>query len=126
MWTRIALLIGAFYGMTGVALGAMGAHALKSKLSERFMNAYLTGTKYQLMHALLLIMLGILVAQYPSKWMTSAIICTALGVLLFSGSLYALTLLEWKVGIITPIGGVFLIVGWFSLLVAAFQIGQGS
>ncbi len=122
MWPKLALIIGAFYGMTGVMLGAMGAHALKKKLSADLLASFMTGTRYQMYHALALLFLGLFAAKYPSGLLQGSIGSISLGTLLFSGSIYVLVLLRWKVGIITPIGGVFLIVGWALLLAAAFRI----
>ena len=121
MWSYIAIVVGSLYGMTGVIFGAMGAHALKSRLSASLLDSYQVGTRYQMYHALLLLFLGLLVARMPSQLLNAAILCIIIGVIGFSGSIYALTVLRWKVGIVTPIGGLFLIVGWGLLLVFALR-----
>lgn len=119
---RAALLVGCFYGLTAVILGAMGAHALQDKLTPKLLNSFSVGARYQLMHAVLLVGLGLWARSLPSTMIHAAIGCIIVGVLLFSGSIYVLVLLRWKVGIVTPIGGLFMIVGWALMFVAALQI----
>lgn len=119
---RTALLVGSFLGMTAVILGAMGAHALQGKLEPKLLNSFTVGARYQMIHALVLILLGLWARSYPSKTIHVAIGCIIAGVLLFSGSIYILVFLRWKVGIVTPIGGLFMIVGWALMFVAALQI----
>lgn len=116
------LALGAFYGMTGVMLGAFGAHGLKGRLSEHLLNAFQTAVQYQLWHALALVLLVLLYRQQPLALIKWSAISISLGVLLFSGSLYllALTGIKWF-GPITPIGGVAFILGWLLLLLAAFK-----
>lgn len=117
---RVALLLGCVYGFSAVILGAMGAHALQHKLTAPLLQSFQTGTKYQLTHAILLIVLGLWVSLFPSRWLFAAIIFVAVGVLLFSGSIYILTLLRWRVGVVTPIGGLCLIIGWIMMFLAAW------
>ncbi len=119
---RLALILGCLYGLTAVGLGAMGAHALQSKLTPKLLHAFQVGAKYQLIHAVLLVGLGLWARSFPSRWITYAVVSIAAGVLLFSGSLYILALLKWRVGILTPIGGVFMILGWVFMLIAAFNM----
>ena len=119
---RLALIVGCLFGLTGVGLGAMGAHALKSKLTPNLLNAFQVGARYQLIHAVLLVGLGLWGHALPSRWIDYATLSVIVGVLLFSGSLYVLALLQWKVGIVTPIGGLFLIAGWFLMMIAALKI----
>lgn len=102
----------AFYGFSGVAMGAFAAHALKSRLDDYALSVIQTATQYQLIHAVA--MLALLMAdgspEGARKW---ALYSFALGVPLFSGSLYALGLSGIKVlGAITPIGGTLFLLGW--------------
>jgi uncharacterized membrane protein YgdD (TMEM256/DUF423 family) len=105
-----------------VALGAFGAHGLKSKLSTDMLQVYKTGVEYHFYHALGLLFIGILAASYPSellKW--SAILLTA-GIILFSGSLYTLAVsgIKW-LGAVTPVGGISFIAGWVLLFLAIWK-----
>lgn len=105
-----------------VALGAFGAHGLKSHLSTEMIQIYKTGVEYHFYHALGLLLIGILAISFPSdllKW--SAIFLTA-GIVLFSGSLYVLAVTGIKIlGAITPLGGLSFIAGWVLLLVAVWK-----
>jgi uncharacterized membrane protein YgdD (TMEM256/DUF423 family) len=120
---RISLLAGSLLGLTGVIAGALGAHSLEGHLTESLLNAYETATRFQMFHALLLVMLGILARDQNGGLLRYAILSTLLGTLLFSGSIYLLTLSPLKPGIVTPIGGLFLIAGWACLLVWAWKKG---
>ena len=105
-------------------LGAFASHALKDRLSERALAIWETGTKYQMYHALALIAIALLIARFPSsRLFVVAGYAFISGILIFSGSLYALSLsgIKW-LGAITPLGGVALIVGWACLAVAALGI----
>ena len=110
-------------GLLAVVLGAFGAHALKGSLEPRLLQAYETGVTYQMSHALALLMLSIMMTMWePKTAFAVAGVSMATGVVLFSGSLYllAVTGMKW-LGPVTPIGGVFLIVGW-----AAFTFGVAT
>lgn len=106
-----------------VALGAFGAHALKNRLTEDRQKTYQTGIQYHIAHGLGLILLGLAAAQFESEsqielagWFLFA------GMILFSGSLYALSLTGIrKLGAITPIGGVCFLAGWVIFVIAAIQ-----
>jgi uncharacterized membrane protein YgdD (TMEM256/DUF423 family) len=105
-----------------VALGAFGAHGLKSQLSTNMLQTFKTGVDYHFYHGLGLLLIGILAVSYPSelvKW--SAILLTA-GIVLFSGSLYALAIsgIKW-LGAITPLGGISFIAGWVLLFLAVWK-----
>ncbi|MFA5940957.1 MAG: DUF423 domain-containing protein [Sinimarinibacterium sp.] len=122
--SKAFLVIGAVYGLLGVALGAFGAHALRARLSAEMLVVWKTGVEYQLVHALALLAVGVLLRQgAASSALQPAGVCFAAGVLLFSGSLYALCLSGVRVlGAITPIGGVLFLAGWALLLVAALKL----
>lgn len=108
------MLAGAVFGLLGVALGAFGAHALKSTLTANYsLETYELAVRYQFYHAFALLVIGLLMERTNSKWLGYSAICMTAGILLFSGSLYALAFKTGKmVAFVTPIGGAFLIAGW--------------
>lgn len=115
------LALGAIFAALAVALGAFGAHALRARLGERA-EVYETGTRYHLVHSVALVALGVWqrLAPAPPALVVPAGLLIALGVVLFSGSLYVLSL--WRVralGPVTPLGGLCLMAGWFLVLLAA-------
>ena len=121
---NITLIIGATYGMLSVILGAFGAHAFKKILSVERLTSFETGVKYQMYHALLLLIIGFFF-QFDTGTEKWASWCIILGVLLFSFSIYFLSFQEVLgvnlkfLGPITPIGGLLMIVGW-ALLISYF------
>ena len=123
--SRIFLAIAASLGGISVILGAFASHALKDRLSDRALEIWETGTKYQMYHALALILVALLLSRLSAD-STSLIIAGyafITGTILFSGSLYALSLSGIKIlGAITPIGGVAFITGWICLAIAALNI----
>lgn len=111
---------GAVNGFLAVALGAFGAHGLDGHITPRLLAAFKTGTEYQLTHALALILVGLLSAQWGSRSVQTAGRLFLLGIVLFSGSLYALALSGITVlGAITPLGGLSFLAGWLLLARAA-------
>ncbi|MGF1589846.1 MAG: DUF423 domain-containing protein [Pleurocapsa sp.] len=122
--TRIFLAIAAAFGGISVILGAFASHALKERLSDRALEIWETGTKYQMYHALALILIALLITRLPAS--TSLLVAGyafIAGILIFSGSLYALSLSGIKLfGAITPLGGMAFIIGWICLAVAAWGI----
>ena len=123
--TRIFLAIAAALGGIAVILGAFASHALKDRLSERALEIWETGTKYQMYHALALILVALLLSRIADS-STPLIIAGysfIAGIILFSGSLYALSLSGIKIlGAITPLGGVAFITGWACLAFAALNM----
>ncbi|MFJ7882531.1 DUF423 domain-containing protein [Pseudomonas sp. NPDC096917] len=120
---RAFLMLAAFFGFTGVALGAFAAHGLKDRLSEQYLAIFHTGVTYQLVHALALFGVALLASQLQSRLISWAGVCFALGIVLFSGSLYLLTLTGIsKLGMITPIGGLGFLAGWLCLGLAAWRV----
>lgn len=120
---RIWLLLSAFAGFTGVALGAFAAHGLKQRLTPEYLAVFQTGTHYQLIHALALFGVALLALHAPGRLVSIAGGAFTLGILLFSGSLYVLTLSGLgKLGMITPIGGMCFLVGWLCLGLAAWKM----
>lgn len=117
---RLWLGLAAISGFLAVALGAFGAHALKTRLTPEMLAVWRTGVDYQFYHALALLLLGMLARQTPSGTLDLAGGCFAAGIVLFSGSLYALALSEVRVlGAITPFGGLLFLAGWLLLGYAA-------
>ncbi|WP_237885659.1 DUF423 domain-containing protein [Pseudomonas sp. PGPR40] len=117
------LMLAAFFGFTGVALGAFAAHGLKSRLSAEYLAIFHTGVNYQLVHTLALLGVALLATQIPGRLITWAGASFAIGILLFSGSLYLLTMTGVsKLGIVTPFGGLAFLVGWVCLGLAAWRL----
>ncbi|EPJ84930.1 MULTISPECIES: DUF423 domain-containing protein [Pseudomonas] len=121
---RSFLMLAAFFGFTGVALGAFAAHGLKGRLSADYLAIFHTGVTYQLVHTLALLGVALLATHIPGRIVTWAGVSFVVGILLFSGSLYLLTLTGIsKLGIITPLGGVAFLIGWVCLGLAAWRLG---
>lgn len=119
---RKFFILGAVFAALGVATGAFGAHALEGQLSEDLVSIFETGARYQLIHALALLAAGWASTRWSEKHTTIAGWAFVVGILIFSGSLYALSLSGIRVlGAITPIGGVAFIVGWLMLAWAAWK-----
>ncbi len=120
---RSFLMLAAFFGFTGVALGAFAAHGLKARLSAEYLAIFHTGVTYQLVHTLALFGVALLAAHLPGRLVAWAGVAFAIGIVLFSGSLYVLTLTGiGKLGIITPLGGVAFLLGWLCLGLAAWRL----
>ena len=119
---RMLLLLAAMFGFTGVALGAFAAHGLKTQLSADYLAVFQTGVHYQMLHALALLALAALWQRLGGSLLTAAV-CFCVGILLFSGSLYALTLSGISaLGMITPVGGLMFLAGWLCLGLAAWRL----
>lgn len=118
------LITGALLAGLAVVLGAFGAHGLKSLLTSQQLNTFEIGVRYQMYHALALLLLPAL--SITSTWANRVAFCFVVGTVLFSGSLYALSVsgVKWF-GPITPVGGMFFIVGW-GLLVMGLIKAQKS
>lgn len=102
----------------GVLLGAFGAHALKTQLTPEMLLVYKTGVEYQFYHAIGLLLIGLIGFQIESKWINRSAILISIGIILFSGSLYFLSLSGIKmIGAITPIGGLSFVAGWIFLAI---------
>ena len=118
------LTTAALLAALAVALGAFGAHGLKQIVAVETVSTFETGVRYQMYHALALLLTGILFEKFPSRNLKAAGICFIIGIILFSGSLYLLTALKAAdtvglngIGIITPFGGLFFIAGWIALAI---------
>jgi uncharacterized membrane protein YgdD (TMEM256/DUF423 family) len=114
--------VGAVLGALGVAAGAFGAHALRHGLAPAMLEVFETATRYQLVHALAMVVTALAFERRPSAVLAAAGWLFGAGVVLFSGSLYALSLVgpTWW-GIVTPFGGVSFLAGWTCL---AFGLGR--
>lgn len=125
--SQLFLIIAAVLGATGVLLGAFAAHGLRGKLADNLFNAFETGVTYQFYHALALLALALWIKQSNSPWLIASGYLWLAGVILFSGSLYAMALtgIKWF-GPITPIGGLLFILGWIALLIGALKLGAVS
>jgi uncharacterized membrane protein YgdD (TMEM256/DUF423 family) len=126
MAANAVIVLGAILAAVAVVLGAFGAHGLEARLSERALATWQTGVQYQFVHALGLLLVAALWERLHPGWGLAAVIAMAVGVLLFSGSLYALALgaPRWF-GAVAPIGGTLFILGWV-LLAAAAIVRPGS
>lgn len=122
---QMLLLLAAFFGATGVALGAFGAHGLSALLEANGREeTFRTATIYHLVHAVALLGLGILAMQIDNQMLIYAGYAFVAGILFFSGSLYILSIFDIRImGAVAPIGGTAFIIGWILLGVAAWQSG---
>ena len=112
--------LGAMLAMVGVAAGAFGAHALKSRLTPDMLAVFEVGVRYQLVHALALLAVAWAITRWPGRAALYAGVLFIAGIVLFSGSLYLLALTgERSLGAITPFGGVAFLAGWACLAWAA-------
>jgi len=119
--SRFATLAGACLGGTGVALGAFGAHALRGSLPADALALFDTASRYQLVHAAALLGVAALAQRTGGRTLAAASLAFALGIVLFSGSLYALALTGvHALGAVTPVGGLLLLAGWALLFAAAW------
>ena len=121
---KTIFLTGIFLGALAIILGAFGAHGLEEKLDADAIQTFETGVKYQMYHALALMLVAILISRFPNSiLLTVAGYAFVAGIFIFSGSLYALTLtgIKW-LGAITPIGGLAFIIGWLCLALATWRI----
>jgi uncharacterized membrane protein YgdD (TMEM256/DUF423 family) len=119
---RLFLAIAAILGGTAVAGGAFASHALRDQLTPRMLEVFETGIRYQMYHALALFGIVLLLQRtdVSSAWLIVAGWAFVVGILIFSGSLYALSLSEVKIlGAITPLGGVAFLMGWGCLALSA-------
>lgn len=124
MTPRLIMLLATLFGGFAVAAGAFASHALRSQISDRALEIFTTGATYQMYHALALLAIALLLSRTSTaiKWLQSAAWAFIIGILLFSGSLYALSLTGTRIlGVVTPLGGVAFLGGWICLAIAAWQ-----
>lgn len=129
MKSSMFLGLGAILAAISVAGGAFASHALKDRLTERALEIFETGTRYQMYHSLALLLVALFLSQSQTgqSFLIGAGIAFLVGITLFSGSLYALALsgIKW-LGAITPLGGVAFLIGWGCLVSAAFTFKSSS
>ena len=120
---KIGLLSGSVFALLSIVLGAFGAHALKDHLSHYSASIYEKAVLYHMFHALGILLVTILGSQIESVNFTPSIYCFIVGIILFSGSLYILAITDMKwLGMITPIGGMLFIIGWFLVLLKSINL----
>ncbi|RSD27191.1 DUF423 domain-containing protein [Mesobacillus subterraneus] len=120
---KLFILIGAINAFLSVALGAFGAHGLEGKVEPKYLETWKTGVTYQMFHATGLLIIGILAGKLPasallnwSGWLM------LIGIILFSGSLYILSVTKISIlGAITPLGGLAFLAAWVLLMIAAVK-----
>src|SRR5688572_11602389 len=119
---RFFFAAGCIAAFLGVALGAFGAHGLKTRLAPELLATFEVGVRYQMYHALALLAVAWACTKWPGAWTTASGWLFIAGMVVFSGSLYilALTGAKW-LGAVTPIGGLALLAGWGCLGVAAVR-----
>ncbi|MGB3311276.1 MAG: DUF423 domain-containing protein [Nodosilinea sp.] len=125
---RLFVAIAAVLGGTAVAAGAFATHALRPQLSDRLLTVFETGARYQMYHALALLLVALVSSQGLGAvgWLTTAAWAFVAGTVVFSGSLYALALTGQNLlGAVAPVGGAVLMLGWGCLAVAGL-LGAGE
>lgn len=129
---KLFFIVGTILAGLSVALGAFGAHGLKKmvapELVEKVVTTYQTGVQYQIYHAFAILIVALMLDRWASSYLHYAGFCFLVGVVLFSGSLYLITsfyarnaTVPTAIGILTPIGGLFFILGWILLLVGVLK-----
>lgn len=120
---KLFIILGAVNAFLAVALGAFGAHGLEGKVEPRYLDIWKTGVTYQMFHATGLLIIGVLLGKLPANALLSwSGWLMLIGIILFSGSLYVLTLTKIGVlGAITPLGGVSFLVAWVLIILAAIK-----
>src|SRR5258705_1762793 len=119
---KTCLVTACLLGALAVALGAFAAHGLQKIVDADTVSTFQAGVQYQMYHSFALLATAILFEKFPGRWLKWAGACFIIGIILFSGSLYALTAMKAAeqvglkgLGIVTPVGGVFFIAGWLFL-----------
>jgi len=119
---RKFIQVAATLGFLAVAFGAFGAHALKTSLPSSGLEVWKTAVFYQLTHAIVLLIVAAAGQRLSRLWRIWSLRLFTLGVVLFSGSLYLLTLSQLKwLGMITPVGGLLLLAAWLCVFIGAFR-----
>ncbi len=120
-----ALLSAIIFGALAVTIGAFGAHKLKEIFTPEQLSSFEIGVRYQFYHCFALLFTGLVASHFPSKYIAYATILFSVGIILFSGSIYALNILKTQgavglsgIGILTPIGGLMLIAAWICLFLS--------
>ena len=117
---KLYIITGSVFAALAILFGAFGSHALKEKLTPEQLEIYDIATRYLMFHALGIFAIGIFGYQVPSEVLTWPLLIMVFGILIFSGSLYLISLAGYKkLGMVTPIGGLALIISW---LMVAYNI----
>jgi uncharacterized membrane protein YgdD (TMEM256/DUF423 family) len=110
------IIIASLFAALAILFGAFGSHALKERLSAQSLEVYDIATRYLMFHALGIFLIALLGFQLPKESLEIPVIMRIVGTSIFSGSLYLIAMLDFKkLGMVTPIGGLLLIVSWFLL-----------
>ena len=127
--SNILLAIASFYGMTSVIIGAFASHYLRNRLVPKYFESIKTAVTYQMMHAIVIIILITLYFYYKHSIFQISSFFFIVGTLLFSGSIYFLVYANYTfliypkwIGVITPVGGALLIIGWLLMMISAFLV----
>lgn len=120
--SKFILMTASVFLALAVAIGAFGAHGLKTYLSTEMIQIYKTGVEYHFYHSLGLLFIGVIAISFPSELLKWSAISLVAGIILFSGSLYVLAIsgVKW-IGAITPFGGISFIAGWALLFLAVLK-----
>jgi uncharacterized membrane protein YgdD (TMEM256/DUF423 family) len=121
------IMCGSLLAGLGVGMGAFGAHALKSKMLSEHLAVFETAVKYQMFHALALLFLGLYALRFDHPVVQLGAGSILVGAILFSGSLYLIILAgQRQLGIVTPIGGLFLLLGWMLVFASTILLWMRS
>jgi uncharacterized membrane protein YgdD (TMEM256/DUF423 family) len=121
---RTFVSLGSGFAFLGIALGAFGTHGLRDRISEANLKIWQTGVQYHLIHAVAIVLVGLLAAHESGRALRAVGWLMAAGIVIFSGSLYALAVTDVKIlGAITPLGGLCFLAAWLTL---AFAFGRKS
>ncbi len=119
---RLFLLLGSLSGLVGVMLGAFAAHGLRGRLADEMFHVFEVGVRYQIYHALALLVVALASSRWPRSEFSTAGWFFVAGTVLFSGSLYGLSLSGFRwLGAVTPIGGLAFLLGWLSIAWGAWK-----
>ncbi|MFJ7744956.1 DUF423 domain-containing protein [Peribacillus sp. NPDC097295] len=119
---KLFIILGAVHAFIAVALGAFGAHGLEGKIPDKYLATWNTAVDYQMFHAAGLLVIGLLAGKISSPLINWSGWLMFIGILIFSGSLFILSVTQIKVlGAITPIGGVSFLAAWVLMIIAAYK-----
>ena len=120
---KLYIITGSVFAALAILFGAFGSHALKGKLTPEQLEIYDIATRYLMFHALGIFAIGILGYQVPIEILTLPLLLMVFGILIFSGSLYLISLAGYKkLGMVTPIGGLALIISWLMVAYNIYKI----
>ncbi|MEC7840134.1 MAG: DUF423 domain-containing protein [Chlamydiota bacterium] len=121
-WQKLLMAAGAFSLFIAICAGSFGAHYLKGSLSEKSLETFEIGIKYQFYQSISIMVIALSMSIFPSSFIKISGILMLLGVIVFSGSLYMLTFTGIKLwGAVTPIGGVTFLIAWMLFIIGIFM-----